>query len=249
MNKALGTLTLATVLLFAISALAADRVVVVPLGGKKPSGDAVATDVLEGKTFSNKDDVDIIGTRPPSPVAKTGQTLCYESPGTLVSCTDTGQDGELKKGVAWPVPRFIDNGNGTVTDELTGLIWLKDANCFNAAVQRNAALNYAKTFYDGYGFPVALLDCGLSDGSSAGDWRLPNRFELESLLDLSRMDPALSDGHPFVNVQSGYYWTSSYNSSYVSLGVGWAVHFSAGSVQPRSWALEPCYVWLVRSGN
>ena len=35
-----------------------------------------------------------------------------------------------KKGVAWPNPRFTDNGNGTVTDNLTGLIWLKNANCF-----------------------------------------------------------------------------------------------------------------------
>ena len=35
-----------------------------------------------------------------------------------------------QKGVAWPNPRFTDNGNGTVTDNLTGLIWLKNANCF-----------------------------------------------------------------------------------------------------------------------
>ena len=50
---------------------------------------------------------------------KTGQTTCYA----------TGDDGDLEKGVAWPNPRFTDNGNGTVTDNLTGLIWLKNANC------------------------------------------------------------------------------------------------------------------------
>ena len=32
--------------------------------------------------------------------------------------------------MAWPNPRFTDNSDGTVTDNLTGLIWLKDANCF-----------------------------------------------------------------------------------------------------------------------
>jgi hypothetical protein len=32
-------------------------------------------------------------------------------------------------GVAWPNPRFTDNSDGTVTDNLTGLIWLKNANC------------------------------------------------------------------------------------------------------------------------
>ena len=60
---------------------------------------------------------------------KTGQTLCYDSLGAVVPCAGTGQDGEIKAGVAWPSPRFTDNSNGTVTDNLTGLIWLKNANC------------------------------------------------------------------------------------------------------------------------
>ena len=63
-------------------------------------------------------------------VAITGQTLCYDSLGDDVSCAGTGQDGQLRPGVAWPNPRFTDNNNGTVTDNLTGLMWLKDANCF-----------------------------------------------------------------------------------------------------------------------
>ena len=37
----------------------------------------------------------------------------------------TGDDGYYEKGVSWPVPRFVDNGNGTITDNLTGLIWQK----------------------------------------------------------------------------------------------------------------------------
>ena len=53
---------------------------------------------------------------------KTGQTVSYA----------LGDDGDLQKGVMWPVPRFTDNGSGTVTDNLTGLIWLKDANCFGS---------------------------------------------------------------------------------------------------------------------
>ena len=57
---------------------------------------------------------------PPAPVPKTGQTVSYA----------TGDDGDLQKGVAWPDPRFTDNSDGTVTDNLTGLIWLKNANCF-----------------------------------------------------------------------------------------------------------------------
>ena len=56
-----------------------------------------------------------------APVPKTGQTDPYGLIGT---------DGALQKGVAWPTPRFIDNLNGTVTDKLTGLTWLKNANAF-----------------------------------------------------------------------------------------------------------------------
>jgi hypothetical protein len=55
-----------------------------------------------------------------APVPKTGQTTSYAS----------GDDGALQKGVAWPTPRFTDNSNGTVTDKLTGLIWMKDTQFF-----------------------------------------------------------------------------------------------------------------------
>ena len=52
-------------------------------------------------------------------VPQTGQTTSYE----------TGDDGDLQRGLPWPNPRFIDNEDGTVTDNLTQLIWLKDASC------------------------------------------------------------------------------------------------------------------------
>ena len=60
---------------------------------------------------------------------KTGQTTCYggTSGATVIPCTGTGQDGELQTGLAWPNPRFTDNGDQSVTDNLTGLIWTKDA--------------------------------------------------------------------------------------------------------------------------
>jgi len=58
---------------------------------------------------------------------QTGQTGCWDINGTTVTCTGTGQDGDKLAGVPLPVPRFTDNSNGTVTDNLTGLIWLKNA--------------------------------------------------------------------------------------------------------------------------
>lgn len=62
MKRILSIVTLITMVLFAASVIAADKVVVVPLGGKKSVGDAAAADVLEGKTFSNKDNVGLDGT-------------------------------------------------------------------------------------------------------------------------------------------------------------------------------------------
>ena len=50
---------------------------------------------------------------------KTGQTASYAP----------GDDGSMQAGIEWPAPRFTDNGDGTVTDQLTGLMWLKDGSC------------------------------------------------------------------------------------------------------------------------
>ena len=186
-------------------------------------------------------------------VPKTGQTTCYQHafPHPIIPCAGTGQDGEFQKGIAWPIPRLTDNLNGTVTDNLTGLVWLKNANCLTGKKTRAEAINFAKILYDGLGLPFAMLDCGLSDGSTAGQWRVPNRFELESLLDLSRYNPALPLGHPFTNVQNNYYWTSSFFAWTADLGVGWGVQMGHGMVDPRDWENEEdqCYVWLVRDGS
>ena len=62
----------------------------------------------------------VTGKTPPAPVPKTGQTTSFAK-------VAKGDDGNLMSGVAWPNPRFTDNNDGTVTDNLTGLIWLKNS--------------------------------------------------------------------------------------------------------------------------
>ena len=62
---------------------------------------------------------------PPAPLRPTGQTPCYDAAGNTIGCASglgRGQDGHLLYGVTWPIPRFTDNADGTVTDNLTGLI-------------------------------------------------------------------------------------------------------------------------------
>jgi hypothetical protein len=134
----------------------------------------------------------------PSAVPKTGQTGCWDQDGNPIDCAGTGQDGEYQTGVSVD-PRFTDNGDGTVKDNLTGLIWLKDASC--VPVNWTGALALANTLSNG--------SCGLTDGSVAGDWRVPNIRELQSLLDYSQIEPALPSGHPFTGVYSLVYWSSS----------------------------------------
>ena len=55
---------------------------------------------------------------------QTGQKSCYDTDGTEILCVNTGQDGEIRAGVAWPIPRFVVSGD-CVTDNLTGLMWAK----------------------------------------------------------------------------------------------------------------------------
>lgn len=129
----------------------------------------------------------------------TNQTECFDESGDLIDCAGTGQDGDVQAGVSWPEPRFTDNGDGTVSDHLTGLVWLKEPDCLEPDTF-SGALNTSRGLGDG--------QCGLSDGSSAGDWRLPNFRELFSVLDWSVSHPILTPGHPFSVVQK-LHWTST----------------------------------------
>jgi len=56
----------------------------------------------------------------------TGQALCYDSKGQLLSCSGSGHDGEFRSGVRWPEPRFEETGN-MVVDRLTNLCWRSSA--------------------------------------------------------------------------------------------------------------------------
>jgi hypothetical protein len=173
--------------------------------------------------------------------AKTGQ-----SPTVPLNPAPAGSDGALQKGVTWPTTRFTDNGNGTVKDNLTGLIWLKNANCAGTKTWDDA-LTWANGLASG--------SCSLTDSSTAGQWRLPNRYELESLLDMAFYDPALSnaagtakwlEGDAFSGVQSSYYWSSTTYAN--STSYAWFVYFNGGLVYYYYNSLT-LYVWPVRGGQ
>jgi hypothetical protein len=159
-----------------------------------------------------------------APVAKTGQTTSYR----------TGDDGDHQKGVASPSPRFTNNGDGTVTDNLTGLMWARNAND-NGAMNWGVAIDYANK-----------LSLGTSCGGLHTDWRLPNIKELQSLIDFSNYAPALPTGHPFTYVQGSSYWLSTTHAN--NSNDAWYLSTISGVLGIGN-KTGPSYVWPVRSGN
>jgi len=168
---------------------------------------------LAGDSQTNADFIAYSGAHPVVQLAATGQTTSYAP----------GDDAAMAQGVAWPGGRMHDNGDGTVSDQLTGLVWLKNAACFAPATWPGAVTDANQ---------LASGQCGLTDGSAAGDWRLPNLIELESLIDVAASAPAVSG--PFSNVPAAasgsVYWTSTpyWSGSGTSTTSAWAIRLSDG---------------------
>jgi hypothetical protein len=181
-------------------------------------GDAVAADLLVGKTASNADGT-ITGTRPLSVVLKSGQATSYTA----------GDDGDLEAGEAPPTPRFLDNGDGTVTDLATRLMWVKDV-----------ATAGAQTWTGAVAYATALELAGHTD------WRSPSVKELQSLSSYENANPALITGHPFaVGAGDIYVWSGSTRKStpangwYMFLGDGFTSHTAkTNSTQNRAWPVR-----------
>ena len=186
-------------------------------------------------------------------LARTGQTKCYANNGSLLACAGTGQDGDFQMGVAWPSPRFTDNGDGTMTDNLTGLMWLKDANCSNTiGYNPDGGLLSGMYWQTGLNF-IAGINAGNFPGCSAGynDWRFPNINELESLV--NRDQPSQSNwliSQGFQNVQSHVYWSST--TTIHDFTYAWDIVMQDGIESAHAKDVAPgvfnnqYYVWPVR---
>lgn len=149
----------------------------------------------------------------PKPIA-TDQTQCFDPDGKAIPCQRTGQDGETRTGAPWPEPRFTDQGQG-VLDNLTGLMWTKDANPEEFPLSWDEAL-------------AAVEAMNRDQAHGYSDWRLPTRPQLFSLISHTEINPALPKGHPFENVFAGYYWTSDSCARF--LNQAWYVHLGGARV-------------------
>jgi hypothetical protein len=189
----------------------------------------------------------------------TGQTTCYDANGGVIACPGSGQDGDTQTaGVAWPTPRFIDNNNGTMTDNLTKLVWSKHANAPELAL----GLNFCTPATPGpevdMTWPQSFdyIKClnGFNNGIGYlgfNDWRLPNVNELESLVNAEAADTAISFLTPagFIQAQSSQYWSSTTDASNLNVTTNaWDIDLAKGQSlsSVKTDAIVTKAVWPVR---
>lgn len=162
----------------------------------------------------------------------------------------------------WDVPRFEaqdlgvkgDSCDDVVLDRLTGLTWTRTANPSGKTL----------TWYDAINFCNKMKIGGFSD------WRLPNSFEMLSLICYEFSFPAIpntegngawNEEFPFVSVESSFYWTSTSGVAGQDPKGGYAVNLGEGDLKifPVGHPIEGVigrfvssypkhFVWPVRGG-
>jgi hypothetical protein len=119
----------------------------------------------------------------------TGQTTCWEhdrGPGQgvlVISCAGTGQDGAIQAGAALS---YTDNGDGTITDNNTGLMWEKKSDD-GTIHDKDTAYRWTTAF----SAHIAGLNAGAGFAGYT-DWRLPNVRELQSIVNYETFSPGVS---------------------------------------------------------
>jgi len=165
----------------------------------------------------------------------TGQATCYNASGTLISCAGTGQDGEYQKGATKRYNKYAIGSDYVTVDLNTKLMW---ASAGNAAGCNNGA---TATWINALSYCEGLTFAGYTD------WRLPNAYELFSIV---LLDP--THGGPYINTTafpntvSGYYWSST--TGVHSTDGALLVYFDYGPVVYGNRA-NSYYVRCVRGGQ
>ncbi len=129
---------------------------------------------------------------------------------------------------------FTDNGDGTITDHNTGLIWMQaaaDTNSDGTADKMN--------------WQAALSFCEALELAGKSDWRLPNVKELSSIVDSRKFIPAIDKTDSPATMSSSY-WSST--TGVDDAGDAWRVYFHYGNVYGYGKSLA-YYVRAVRGGQ
>ena len=123
----------------------------------------------------------------------TGQTTSYET------WDDGAYQGTLKRS-------FMDNGNGTITDNITGLIWQKCSGGQN----NDSTCSGSFSVFD---WSSAVTYCS-SLTLASKTWRLPNVNELQGLVDFGKSSDPFINSIAFPGTGAFVYWTSTLRSGF-----------------------------------
>lgn len=140
-----------------------------------------------------------------------------------------------------PDSRYVDHGDGTVTDNVTGLMWKQ---CSEGLSTTTAACDTGSATYTWQGALAQAQSVNSADFASYADWRLPNRNELASLVENSCYSLAINMT-TFPNTRVDY-WSASPDASYSDSA--WRVSFFDGGVSSNVKS-NAFYVRLVRGGQ
>ncbi len=207
-----------------------DALAELPCGDVNESRTVTSSDALEILRSAVGQPVDLV-CGPPGGLGMTGQTTCYDADSVEISCSNTGQDGESKRGVA----HSFTSSLYTIRDNVTGLVW-----------QRHSDNNFNFHDYDNlYAWSDHSAIDNLNATSYGGfdDWRMPSVTELESILDYSGARPRIfppfhSNCTPNCTLlncactSNDRYWTSTTSPTQKSLT--WAIGFGSAQIDDES---------------
>jgi len=179
---------------------------------------AVDSDLAAGNIKSGTIIFGITGTLFSGGLPKTGQTTVYQ----------TYDDGYYQKGYSGT--RFTDNGDGTITDNATGLMWVANPTA--------AGVGGTYTWTD------AISACENLSYAGYTDWRLPNVKELHSIVDYGTYNPCIDT--TYFTSTAGLYWSST-TYAYTTSNA-WYINFYSGRVFDGA-KTSSYYVRPVRGGQ
>ncbi len=198
------------------------RIMAVFADGSESALSAVASASVPADAAQN------CGNVTPNPLPDTGQTQKYT--------TTFGEDADYTINP----PSYTNNGDGTVTDNVTGLMWQK------ARVSQTYNWYRAAGVYDGSYNRTTQNVCQEQTTGNHHDWRLPTKKELAGIVDYSRYYPNPSINPVFTGYAS-FYWSSTAYAA--SSSTAWVVYFDSGFVSIGSKSQDYIYVRCVRGGQ